>query len=248
MVRSRLGLKILGLCAVLVGMFAVTSAAQAEVNAFWLVNGAKISTTLNPTLEAETDKVGTLLTTLGGQLIDLTCQKTKTVTGAHLIEPLGQATGKLIFHECDFLSLKEKGSPAVLQKACEPFVGVNKGLIETENITGLIKLHEGQPTLLATPTGELFAKINLGPECAFGEFLKIGKGKNKAGTVLESEFSLKDCEGKALTDLVKHLVEELPALTALYVNGGETKATIDGSAWAFLGGVHAGLTFAAHAG
>lgn len=247
MVRSRLGLKILGLCAVLVGMFAFTGSAQAEVGATWLVNGAAVSNTLNPALEAETDKVGTLLTTLGGQLIDLTCQKTKTVLGAHLVEPLGQATGKLVFHECDFLSLKELGSPAVLQKACEPFVGANKGLIETNNITGLIKLHEGQPTLLATPTETLFATINLGPECAFGETLKIGNGKSKAGVVLPSEFSLKDCEGKALTDLVKHLVEELKALTSLYVNGGETKATIDGSAWAFLGGAHKGMTFAAHA-
>jgi hypothetical protein len=232
----------------LVGMFALAGAAQAEPNAFWLVNGATVPSTLNPIVEAETDKVKTLLTTLGGQLVDLTCQKVKTVAGTHLVEPLGQLTGKLVFHECDFLSLKEKGSPAVLQKACEPFVGANKGLIETNTITGLIKLHEGQPTLSITPTGTLFATLNLGPECAFGEILKMGNGKTKAGVSLPAQITLKDCEGKALTDLVKHLVEELPALTTVYVNGGETKATSDGSEWLFLGGAHAGLTFAAHAG
>jgi hypothetical protein len=248
MIRSRLGLKALGLCAMLVGMFAFASAAQAETGAFWLVNGAKISESLLPTVEAETDVKGVLLTTLGGQAIDISCVKT-LVVGGHLVEPNGKILGKLVFHECDFLSLKE--GVATLQKACEPFVGANKGLIETHTLTGLIKLHEGQPTILATPPtvegSTLFATINLGEECAFGSALKVGNGKDKSGKVLESEFSLKDCEGKGLTDLKKHLVEELKALTALYVNGGETKATIDGSAWAFLGGAHAGMTFAAHA-
>jgi hypothetical protein len=246
MIRSRLGLKALGLCAMLVGMFAFAGTAQAEPGAFWLVNGGRISETLLPTVGAETDVKGVLLTTLNGKEIDISCE-TILLVGAHLVEPNGKILGKIVFHGCDFLSLV--GGVATLQKACEPFVGANKGLIETNVITGLIKLHEEKPVLVATPpAGGLFATIKLGEECAFGEELKVGNGENKSTKkVLEAQFALKDCEGKALVDLVKHLVEELSALTSLYVNGGETKATIMGSAWAFLTGPHEGLTFAAHA-
>jgi hypothetical protein len=247
MIRLRLGLKALGLCAMLVGMFAFAGTAQAEPGAFWLVNGHTIDNTLLPIVEAEKDTKGILLTTLGGKEIDISCEKILLV-GAHLVEPNGKILGKIVFHECDFLSLV--GGVATLQKACEPFVKENKGLIETETITGLLKLHsDGTIVLLATPPAEtgLFATINLGEECAFGEKLLVGNGENKAKKeVLPAEFTLKDCENKALVDQVKHLVEEFPALTKLYVNKGETTAKIDGSAWAFLGGAHTGLTWAAH--
>jgi hypothetical protein len=240
MIRSRLGLKALGLCAMLVGMFAFAGVAQAEVGAFWLVNGAKISESLLPTLLAETDTEASLLTTLGGREIHLRCKKVEAVE-AHLVEPLGKLLGHLLFHECKFFALK--GSVEEEQKACEPTIGANKGLIETNTITGLIKLHEPkagvkETVIEATPNNAegLFAKIPLGELCGFGENLKVfGK------------FFVKDCKGEALTDLVKHLIEELPALTKLTVNGPTTAATVHGSAWAFLGGVHKGLTFAAHA-
>lgn len=258
MVRSRLGLKILGLCAVLVGMFAFSSTAQAEVNAFWKVSGAKIASTLNPPLEAKVDVVGTLLTTLGGQFIDLTCQTIKTAGSAHLVEPLGKVEGKLDFGTCDFLSLKEKGGVAVLQKACEPSAEGVKGLIVTNAISGLIKLHKTaagvtEAVLEATPkVAGPFVTILLGEECAFGETLKVGgTGAEASGGV----FFLKDCETSACTkssfttDKKEHLVTELTSLTKLTVNGGATVATIDGSAWAFLGGAtHSGLTFAGQPG
>jgi hypothetical protein len=241
MVRSKLGLKILGLCAVLVGMFAIPSVAQAEVGAFWLVGGKTISTELLPTVEGETDVVGVLLTELGGKFIHLKCPKFKLV-GAHLVEPLGKILGTIDFTECTFSSLKTAGGELVLQKACEPKNEGKAGLITTNNITGLIKLHKTaagvtEQALEAKPTteGGLFANIVLGPECAFGENLKIG-----------GVFYLIDCEGKFLTDLVKHLVIELKELTKLVVNEGAKTATIDGSGWAFLGGVHAGMTWAGH--
>jgi hypothetical protein len=241
MVRSKLGLKILGLCAVLVGMFAFSSAAQAEVGAFWLVNGVKISEALLPTVEAETDVAGVLLTELGGKQIHLKCP-TINLVGAHLVEPLGKILGKIDFKGCTFSSLKTVGGELVLQKACEPKNEGVAGLITTNSITGLIKLHKTaggvvEQALEAVPTeaGGQFANIVLGPECAFGENLKIG-----------GVFFLKDCLKQFLTDVVKHLVEELKELTKLNVNGGATKATIDGSAWAFLGGVHKGLSWAGH--
>ena len=246
MIRSRLGLKALGLCAMLVGMFAFTGVAQAEVGAFWLVNGAKISESLLPTVKAETDVAGTLLTELGGKFIHLKCP-TINLVGAHLVEPLGKILGSIDFSGCKFFSLKTAGGELVEQKVCEPNAEGVAGLIVTNSITGLIKLHEPKTgvkegVLEAAPTtaGGLFATIQLGAaapnnECAFGEKLKIG-----------GVFFLKDCEGKFLTDLVKHLVEELKALTKLVVNEGTKTATIDGSAWGFLGGAHEKLTFAGH--
>lgn len=247
--QSRFGLKVLGLCAMLVGMFAFTGVAQAEVGAFWLVNGAKISESLLPEVKAETDVEGVLLTELGGKQIHLKCP-TINLVGAHLVEPLGKILGKIDFKGCKFFSLKTAGGELVEQKFCEPFVGANKGLIETNNITGLIKLHKTaggvtEQALEAVPTEakKPFATINLGAECAFGEELKVGgSGEGASGGV----FFLKDCLKQFLTDVVKHLVEELKELTKLTINGGKTPATIDGSAWAFLGGAHAGLTWAGH--
>ena len=81
--------------------------------------------------------------------------------------------------------------------------------------------------------GETFATIEMGPECAIGQKVNvIGKA------------TLKDCEGLALTHLVKHLVEVGP-LTELWVisKTPEHVATILGSVWAFLTGEHVGLKF-----
>jgi len=237
MIRSRLGLKVLGLCAVLVGMFAFTGAAQASTGALWKIGGAQAKG--GEAVEAESEAAGgILLTELGGKFIHVKCLKLKLV-GAKLVEPNGKITGKIDFSECDFLSLTTQGGSVVLQKACEPFVGTNKGLIETNTINGLIVLHtptggKAEGVLEAVPaSGVLFATINLGPECAFGEEIKV-----------EGKFFLKDCEGKFSTELVKHLVEELKALTKLTVNGGTKTATIDGSALAFLGAPNAGKLWA----
>jgi hypothetical protein len=240
MIRSRLGLKVLGLCAVLVGMFAFTGAAQAETGSLWKIGGAqaKGGELVEGSLEGTS---GTLLTTLGGKAIHLKCTALALV-GAKLVEPNGGITGKIDFSGCDFLSLKTVGGELVLQKACEPNIEGKAGLIITNTIDGLIVLH--------TPTGGKaegvleakglpdFATIQLGAEgklneCAFGEKLLVG-----------GVFFLKDCEGKFSTELAKHLVQELPALTKLVINEGTTPATIDGSAFAFLGSPNVGKLWA----
>lgn len=251
MIRSRVGLKTLGLCAMLIGMLAFASVAQAEPGAFWLVNGAKISESLLPTVQAEKDTALSLLTTLGGKEIHIRCANIKFI-GMHLVEPLGKMLGKIDLSGCKFFRLITVFEE-VEQKSCEPIAEGVKGLIVSNNITSLIKLHEAsagvrESVLEAVPTeGTLFASMILGEECAFGETLKIGQGKDGSGKTLPSAFFLKDCQGKALTDLVKHLVEELPALTRMYINGGATPVRLNGSAWMFLDGAHKGLTFAAHA-
>ena len=234
MIRSRLGLKVLGLCAVLVGMFAFTGAAQASTGALWKIGGAQAKG--GEAVEAESEAAGgILLTELGGKFIHVKCLKLKLV-GAKLVEPNGKITGKIDFSECDFLSLTTQGGSVVLQKACEPFVGTNKGLIETNTINGLIVLHTptgGKAEGVLEAKGEPdFATINLGPECSVGEKLLV-----------EGVFFLKDCEGKFSTENKTHLVEELKALTKLTLNGGTKTATIDGSALATLatGSLWAGI-------
>jgi len=262
MIRSRLGVKALGLCAMLVGMFAFTGVAHAEEKSFWLIGGAKVTKELaeKTVVEAKTDVAGSLLTTLGGKEIHLRCPAI-TLVGAKLVEPTGKITGKIDFAGCKFFSLN--AGVEVEQKGCEPTAETIKGLIITNTITGLIVLHKTEAgatevVIEAVGTGGLFATISLGESCAFGELLKVGDGKTKAGVVLPSKFFLKDCEvakeekcekgSAALTDLVTHLVEELRSLTKLFVNGGETAAVVNGAANAFLGAPHKGLTFAAHAG
>lgn len=232
--------------AVLSAMMVFVGNVQAETNPFWLVNGSQFTSGLNPSLEAETDVEGSLLTTLGGKEIHLRCPRISFV-GAHLVEPTAQFSGKVLYRECKFFSLE--GTPLVEkeQKFCEPSAGGVKGSIETNSLTGSIALHEPKVgekigVLEVKPsTGTLLVTINLGELCAFGELLKIGNGKSKSGETLSSVLFLED-PGFSV-DAVKHLVKELSALTTLYANGGETKATINGSAWAFLAGAHAGLTF-----
>jgi hypothetical protein len=242
MIRSRLGLRALGLCAVLVGILAFAGAAQASTGALWRIGGvqAKGGESVEASLEGASM---TLLTTVGGKAIHLKCTALALV-GAKLVEPNGGITGKIDFSGCDLLSLKTVGGELVLQKACEPNTEGKAGLIITNAIKGLIVLHtptggQAEGALEVTPaSGTLLATIQLGAEgakneCAFGEKLKLG------GVVF-----LKDCEGKFATALAKHLLQELPALTKLVINEGTTAATIDGSAFAFLGSPNVGKLWA----
>jgi hypothetical protein len=210
------------------GLLIFPGVAQAE--SFWLVNGAKVTTTLSPVVEIETDVPKTLLTELGGKGIHIKCLKAKLV-GAHLTEPGGKGSGKLRYSECDFLSLKTLGGELILLKACEPITGAEKGVIEVNTTTASMVATGVE---LKPAAGEPLATVHFGEECAFGEQLKV-----------EGALLLLDGAGQFLTDLVKHLFEYSKA-SKLVINGGPTTATLDGSVWAFLGGAHKGMTFAGH--
>lgn len=241
MIRSRLSAITLGIGIIFVGSTVPAGTASAE--AFWLVNGAKITTTLSPSVEVESDIAKTLLTTLGGQSIHVKCLKTELI-GAHLTEPEGKGSGKLRYSECDFLSLKPAGGELILQKACEPFLKlgggvVDKGLIETNSTTVSMGLSESKGIFELKPTegSGLLTTLNLGEECAFGEQLKVG------GVLV-----LADASGQFSTNLVKHLFEYVKSLTKLTINGGATTAALDGSVWAFLSGAHKGMTWSGQPG
>lgn len=232
MTQSRLRLKVLCLCAVVVGVMSFTSVAQAEPKAFWLVNGAVFGAGLLPTVVAETDTVVEFLTVLAGKSIHIQCTSTKLV-GGHLVEPLAQILGKFLFHGCNFYQLLTPGGVKDLLPACKPSTGGIAGLIETFSLTGLIKLHGGVGTLEFKPTnaGGLVANISLSEECALGEKIKI----EGVLSLIDTAFS---------TNALKHLFQEQVALTNLTINGGVSPLIVDGGLWLSLSGAHLNLTFA----
>ena len=239
--QSKLGLKVLGLSALVLGLMAIsTSMAQAEPNAQWLVNNAAVSTTLLPALAAALESTSTLLTKIIGKKVEINCKKIELV-GAHLVEPLGKLLGKAIFSECPALIID-----GVKTAACTP----KEEKIATTTVVGLIKLHKvgevtEQVVELTPEVGETFATVILSEACAIGEEIPI-KGK----------VFLRDCLKQFLKDQVVHLVEfgtstlgegatELSVLYAIS-NTAEHKATIHGSANVFLTGSHLNMTWAGH--
>lgn len=231
MARSKSSLKVLGLCAVLVCVFSFSSTAQAEPNAFWLVQGAKIATLL-PTLETQTNTGLTFLIKFSSFHIYVKCAAVNAVE-AHLVEPLAQLLGKLVFKGCGFSMVLLPSNIEDKLNACLP-----SGSIETSPLTGLVKLHEGKGSLEIKPSeaGKPFAIILTGEECTFGNLAMRGT------------LFLKDSQGVLLSDVVKHSMEELTALSTLTINSLPTAVTLDGSFWLFLGAQHKNLTFAAHPG
>jgi len=234
--RSRLGIRAIGLCLALAGLMAVgASSAQAEAGAFWLVKGVKV-TTLLPELAASLEgNHGVILAEMGGVGIHFLCTGVAFVAGNHLLAE-GGLLGKVQFSGCKILKLK------VLNGATEVLGGctVPGGTIETTTGKGLIRLSGGSPNLVIEPNeGTTFATISVGEECAFGEKISMS-----------GKIGVKDCKEAFLTDQVEHLVEENAASTELYLNGNKAnKATIDGSVNVKLAGVaHTGLTWAGHAG
>jgi len=258
MIRSRFGLKAIGLCLALAGLMAVgAGSAQAEVGAKWLVAGTTV-TTLLPELQGTLENShGQLLGEIAGVGIHILCTSIALVATNHLLAE-GGWLGKILFNGCEILRLKTLNNPATLEllKPCLPkTLGVNDHIV-TNQLKGLIRLHlllvkeiiEGKEVtldlgldtifMLEPNEGTIFTTIETGEECAFGEKIKV-----------EGKFALKDCANAFLTDQVTHLLEEFAPLTELYLNGNKAnKGTLDGSTNVSLAGVHKGLTWAGHPG
>lgn len=246
MVRSKFGLKAIGLCALMLGLMAAagSSLAQAETGAQWgYMDGATLKILAAPlepsvggTLE---NNHATLLSEALKGKFDVLCtsftpENTKLIPG-------GKAKGLLTFHGCKILF---KG---VVQGSCEPNAeGTHPGLIKTLELKGLIVLHtlgDGTKHQLVefTPeTGTAFAHIETGKLCSFGENILVG-----------GKFFIKDCgvvNGlNAFTHHLKeHLIEEFLPLTKLWIfnDTPEHKAEIDGSAKVFLTGAHVNFLWA----
>jgi hypothetical protein len=240
MIRTKLGL--LGLCAVVLGMMAV-SAGSAQANLFkWLILDAThtTATELKAAVQGESDGDITLVTHLLGRLFWVTC------TGFELkninLEALGTLTtgGQVLFTNCEAYGSGPLTEPLGC-KVHSPGTAAGSKTIETNKGKGALLLHEPSVgvtelvTKLEPEVGETFGTI-LTEECIMPESNPV-RGK----------LFIKDCLKQAEVHKVTHLIEELKALTKLWVgvhNEEHLKTEIIGSAIVKLGGAHAGLEWA----
>ena len=241
--------RLIGLLALALGLMAFSAAAaQAEPGAYWEVEfenkvTKKFETTkildgtLLPEIQAKNDTAeSVLLTKVGTSSVEILCKPIKFV-GAKLHE-LGRATGKIHYEEC---ITKLNGVEAARCKPKSIGASVPLGLIETNALEGLIKLHElpggtKDDVLELAPVAAAenkFVTLELGTLCAIGNKFDItGKA------------FLEDCQHEGLVNKVEHLFQEEKELSKLLFGGNA--ATIDGSAWGFLIGAHLGMKFSGH--
>ena len=255
MIRTKLGL--LGLCAVMLGMMAMsTSAAQAAfswlvLNATGTVNTEVIEVggivNLLARVEGEKDSADlTLLTKLLKLMISVTCTNF-SLSNVNL-EKLGTLSlGKAGFTGCEVYSgaALESKLPCTVKTA-----GAATGTIDSANATSKLVLHtffdhigpieielwkevliEVKPDIGTTFATLLFE----GAECSL-----------PASNPVTGSVFLKDSLGQTTTFAEKHLIEQ-GSLTLLTV-GSDTaehlETSLIGPVWVKLGGAHTGLKFA----
>jgi len=208
--RSKNRFRALGLCTMVLGLMAFsTASAQAELKNHWQVNGTVVSGAASHAVEVEKieNETASLLTTINKTSVKFLCKSAK-LNGVSLITEGKLTEGTVTFHSCvTYLN-------GVLSPPCEPFTGANKGLIVSEKGKGLLALHEGQLLTVITPVGVNFGTIFLGEECAIGEEVPV-----------TGKLTLKDTE--VGVEKTTHLISEGP-LTSLTALGNP--ATIEGAA------------------
>ena len=243
MIRSKLGLKALGMCALVLGLMAVWAGAdQAEsTGGSWTYETGGVLKTFEGALaepevtgKMEAGTVGILhAKVLGGTSLLYEC-KAFTVDSGNL-KTGGLVLGKLTFKECEtFLN-------GVLSKNCNPKAGgTEEGVIKTNLIKAVMLLHKlasgtVDKILVAEPdeANNDFAFVESTTACSIGLKVLIG-----------GKFAIQDPAPTAHS--VNHLISEFAPLTHLFVisDTAEHAATILGSAEAFLKGTHTGFKFA----
>ena len=241
--RTRLGLKVLGLSALIMGVMAIgtTGAAQAESGACWkyLIAGGATKcfgenvngVPLEPQPEAEFEnKTGTLL--INNVNLEVLCTGAKFIEGGGLGLNGSVLLGRVEFNGCVSLSRTPTLTKLNPCTPNDPVAGL--GNIRTEKGTGLIVLHNGEPVVELKPdTGTTLAKIFLGEECSVSEEL-----------IVSGKLVIQDQGGKAAfeTHATTHLIREFPSLQLMKV--GVNSATIDGTAVVKLPGAHNALSWA----
>jgi hypothetical protein len=248
MIRSRLGLKALGACALALSLMAVCAgAAQAEeTGGSWTyINAAGQLKTFEGVL-AEPEVGGKIETgtvfvlhseALNGTKVLYECKKFAAF-GSNL-KPNGIVLGRLVFTECEaFLN-------GTLSAACNPLSG--------SIITNLIK---AQMLLHKLPQNEKKEIVK--------DKILIAEGENIGGGPISTLAFIESTDSCALgikvpvggrfaivpsnpsTHEVEHLFKEFSPLTHLWIlsDTAEHKANILGSGLAFLEGDHVGLKWA----
>jgi hypothetical protein len=243
MTRTKLGL--LSLCVMLFGLTAL-NVAGASAARQWLF-AEKAGTGLVPFLEAEIElKKDSVHYVLHSEILKIPVLFLCTGISADAklisegrIGTNGQPKGaKVLFSGC---ITELKGSVAPECVPTDKTTG--KGTITTLPGHAVLATHvvggATEDILIVLPDDEIlpdpvFAHIELPEGCPIGTKVPvIGK------------LALKDCQKLGLTHLVEHLVEAYEPLTKLFTISltEEHKATILGSAWAFLKGAHLGFKF-----
>jgi hypothetical protein len=245
MARSRLGLKALGMCALVLGMMAVwagTASAENTGGSWTYETGGVLKTfegaLAEPSIDGTLEETATLhAKVLGGTELLYHCEEVKVVGGK--LKANGVVLGKLVFHKCKTLLNGVTSAP------CAPNAGgTHPGLIETNLIEAQMLLHKlasgvVDKILVASPenaAGELivdFTFVESEAGCSIGQKVLIG-----------GKFAIQDAA--PTTHSVNHLIKEFAPLTDLFVisKTAEHKASILGSANAFLTGAHVGFKWA----
>jgi hypothetical protein len=226
--------RLVSILALSVGLLTISAtAARAETGAYWEIGLTKEIKNFSPELNAEAEFHSVLLTKVGLAKVEISCIWIRLP----FMEPreVGGVTGRIHYEGC---TTKLNGNAA---NACVPHSpGATNGLIETNVLKGLIRLHTGGvPLLEILPQfGESFVTLVLGKaapeknECAIGEKFDI---KGKA--------FVEDAQGEGAVNKITHLVEEGPLSALLF---GANPATIDGSARVFLRGEFEGDPWSGH--
>jgi hypothetical protein len=224
MMRSKRGLKALGLCGLVLGAVVLgTSGVQAEKGANWKVEGSNLES-LSPEVviaELATEDM-VLLFKVGSSNVDILCIGA-TFIGAHL-----EVEGKVSENQVKFGGCKTKINGTVSSR-CEPHSpGAEKGELVSAPLKGSLMLSGGEAIVLFEPaSGSEFLTIEFGSLCALGNTCVI-TGKN----------SVKDSQGELEVEKVTHTVEQGPIAGLL---AGSNAATVDGAGVLALAGAHQGL-------
>jgi len=232
MIRSRSGLKVMGLSLVALGLMAFSaSAAQAST---WMVGGKTLTGTETKQVAASIVAPSvSLLTKISGTEFQFTC------TGGQTLETRLEKEGKISegsqirFTGCKTFTRKSSGEAYKEQAACVPYNRPEQleeeGVIETFELKGQLQLHEvlggvtEGVTTIEAKTGGLTGHVATisTPECSIASEVKVfGKLAvvDLGGIVgLEEEKKV-------------HKIKEFASLTHLYAetDTAEHKVTIDG--------------------
>lgn len=240
--RARLGLKVLGLCALVMSATAIgtSSAAQAEAGAcFGYADAILGLRCFGEVLEAKTEPVfenNTATFLINNLNLEVLCTTAASIEGGTLSTNGSILSGRIEFGGCISLSTTPTLTKLIACTPNDPVAGLGK--IRTEKGTGLIVLHNGEPVISLGPsTGTTLVRIFLGEECSLSEEL-IVQGKlilqdAPLTHVVEKEGKketvvLKTAKEQSIKHMITHLMQEFPGLKLMTV--GVNKATIDGTA------------------
>jgi len=228
-------LEALGLCALLIGVMAIT-ANGAQAAGEWDVAGKQLST-YSPALEPEVaSTLENKMVTLLGIFNTFTFAKLCTavaMTGLKLFPGGTSTTGGATFTGCTVWIVE--GEEFVEELNCAVHSpGQPNGTIQTEEGHFDLELHEGTTIASVIPNNEeeLLETIEF-EGCALPEEMPI------FGTLV-----LADCESKAGASQPVHLFAS-HTLTTLYAINPKHPATLDGSIELFLTGAHTGQSWSA---